>query len=119
MLWQDSKKSAQSSPSLASKLALLVMMALLLSACSTREKGMLCAGYVQTLSGQPQGKIEGRIVDRFSSFSVILADQRLESGPLQSADRQQYIPSAVTREDGWLSAFPTTASVLLMRHRIK
>jgi len=99
---QDSKRSAQPSPSLAAKLTLLVMMTLLLIACSTKEKGMICEGHVQTLSGQPQGKIEGKIIDRFTSFSVTLADQQLESGPLQSADRQQYIPSAVTRE-GWLA----------------
>ncbi|MGE9553703.1 hypothetical protein ACQPT2_21500 [Erwinia amylovora] len=99
MYWQDSKLSGRTSLLLLPALAALVM---LLSACSSGEKGMPCEGKVQTLSGQPLGNVEGTIVDRFTSFSVTLPDLRLESGPLHSSDRQHYIPSAVNRE-GWLA----------------
>lgn len=47
------------------------------------------------------GTVQGRIVDHFNSFSVMLADLTLESGALYSSDHARYIPSAVTR-DGWL-----------------
>ncbi|WP_158783782.1 hypothetical protein [Pantoea sp. BAV 3049] len=95
MSWQDGKSSVLFFP-------LFMAITLLLSACSSGEKGMTCEGKIQTLTGQPLGNIEGTIVDRFTSFSVASSGLKLESGPLQSSDRQQYIPSAVSRE-GWLA----------------
>ncbi|ATZ10964.1 hypothetical protein [Erwinia amylovora] len=80
----------------------LLLSALLLSACSSNEQGQMCVGKVETLSGQSLGTLQGRIIDRFSSFSVNLPSLKLDSGPLHSNDRQLYIPMAVT-EDGWLT----------------
>lgn len=73
-----------------------------LTACSTGEQGMVCQGNLQTLDGRSLGNLEGKIVDRFTSFSVTLPESVVESGLLHSADRQQYVPSAVTKE-GWLA----------------
>ncbi|WP_455811778.1 hypothetical protein [Pseudomonas graminis] len=78
------------------------LLVLLLAACSSDYKGQACPGEIQTLSGQPQGIVQAMIIDRFSSFSVELPDFKLDSGPLQSSDRQLYIPSATT-PDGWLA----------------
>ena len=75
---------------------------LLLAGCAGKYQGMACNGEVSTLSGQPLGVVEGKIIDRVSAFSVTLPDRTLDSGPLWSSDRQLYIPSAVTR-DGWLA----------------
>lgn len=74
----------------------------MLTACSGGERGMVCQGNLQTLEGRPLGNLEGKIVDRFTSFGVTLPKSVVESGPLHSADRQQYVPSAVTKE-GWLA----------------
>jgi len=74
----------------------------LLTACSGGEQGMICQGNLQTLDGRNLGDLEGKIVDRFTSFSVTLPEKVVESGPLHSADRQQYVPAAVTKE-GWLA----------------
>lgn len=79
-----------------------VLLVLLLTACSSDYQGQQCPGEIQTLSGQPLGGTQAMIIDRFSSFSVALPDLRLDSGPLQSRDRQLYIPSATT-PDGWLA----------------
>ena len=73
-----------------------------LTGCAGKYQGMTCNGEVSTLSGQPLGTAEGKIIDRVSAFSVTLPDRTLDSGPLWSSDRQLYIPSAVTR-DGWLA----------------
>ena len=81
---------------------LLPSLVFLLAACSSDYKGQSCPGEIQTLTGQPQGATQAMIIDRFSSFSVELPDLRLDSGPLQSNDRQLYIPSATT-PDGWLA----------------
>ncbi len=81
--------------------ALIASLALL-SGCSSQEKGTLCAGNVQTLTGQPLGNTEGEITDRFTSFRVRMDRLQLESGALYSSDPQKYFPSAVTRE-GWLA----------------
>ncbi|MFC0142151.1 hypothetical protein ACFFJN_19580 [Erwinia mallotivora] len=94
MRWQHGKKSVLS-------VVLSLVTLLILAGCSSGKKSMVCEGKVQTLSGQNKGTVSGKIVDLFSSFSVETDDLRLESGPLQSSDRQKYIPSAVTRE-GWL-----------------
>ncbi|AUX72037.1 hypothetical protein [Erwinia pyrifoliae] len=80
----------------------LLLYVLVLSACSSNEQGKICVGKVETLSGQPLGMLQGRIIDRFSSFSVNLPSLKLDSGPLHSNDRQLYIPTAVT-EDNWLT----------------
>ncbi|MFK8258471.1 hypothetical protein ACFL9S_11870 [Erwinia sp. AnSW2-5] len=82
--------------------ALPALLVLLLAACSSDYKGQQCPGEIQTLSGQSQGVTQAMIIDRFSSFSVALPDLKLDSGPLQSSDRQLYIPSATT-QDGWLA----------------
>lgn len=74
----------------------------LVTACSSGNKGMPCHGRMETLSGEPKGLVEGTIIDRFTSFRVNMPDVTLESGPLHSNDRQRYLPSAVTRE-GWLA----------------
>ncbi|MCX8957088.1 hypothetical protein EHW66_09995 [Erwinia psidii] len=79
----------------------LFLITLLSGGCTSEQKSMVCEGKIQTLSGQSQGNIRGKIVDLFRSFSVETDDLQLESGPLQSSDQQKYIPSAVTRE-GWL-----------------
>lgn len=94
MRWQHGKKSVLS-------VVLSLVTLLILAGCSSGKKSMVCEGKVQTLSGQNKGTVSGKIVDLFSSFSVETDDLHLESGPLQSFDRQKYIPSAVTRE-GWL-----------------
>ena len=74
----------------------------LLTACSGGERGMVCQGNMQTLDGRNLGNLEGKIVDRYTSFSVTLPESVVESGPLHSADRRQYVPSAVTKQ-GWLA----------------
>jgi|GEM_PF-3294820 len=79
-----------------------VAMVLLLTACSSGNKGIACNGQRQSLEGQPLDNIQGFIVDRFTSFSVTLPDQKIESGALQSSNRELYIPSSVT-QDGWLA----------------
>ncbi|WP_249168423.1 hypothetical protein [Erwinia sp. E602] len=81
---------------------LLCAALLLLAGCAGKYQGTTCNGEVTTLSGQPLGTVEGKIIDRVSAFSVTLPDRTLDSGPLWSGDRQLYIPSAVTR-DGWLA----------------
>lgn len=80
---------------------LLAILILLVSACSSDQRGEKCFGEVKTLSGQPLGTLQARVIDRFNSFSVFMPSLELDSGPLHSNDRQLYIPSAVTR-DGWL-----------------
>lgn len=77
-------------------------LALLLSACSSDYQGETCPATVSTLSGQSLGTTEGKVIDRFSSFSVTLPDLQVESGALLSSDRQLYVPSATT-PDGWLA----------------
>ena len=83
-------------------LLLPMAIALLLSACSSRYQGESCPATISTLSGQWLGNTEGKVIDRFSSFSVTLPDMTLESGALLSSDPQRYIPSATTA-DGWLA----------------
>lgn len=78
------------------------VLILLLAACSSDYKGVECNGQRQSLEGQPLGSVQGLVVDRFNSFSVTLPDLKLDSGALQSTNRELYIPSAVTR-DGWLA----------------
>lgn len=80
----------------------LIIALAVLTACSSGERGMICQGEVQTLDGKTLSKVEGKIVDRYASFSVTLPDLKLESGVLHSADRRLYVPSAVTPE-GWLA----------------
>ncbi|WP_034913203.1 MULTISPECIES: hypothetical protein [Erwinia] len=77
---------------------------LLLAGCASDDKGMACQGKMETLTGQALGNIEGTVTDRFTSFSVDVDEPELslESGLLQSNDRERYFPSAVTRE-GWLA----------------
>lgn len=74
----------------------------LLAGCSSGEPAMVCQGQLQTLDGRMLSNLDGEIVDRFSSFRVTLPDGVVESGPLHSADRQKYVPSAVT-QGGWLA----------------
>lgn len=85
----------------ARRLMMLVTM-VLLTGCAGGEEGLSCQGNVATLEGQPLGSVEGTIVDRFSSFRAEFDDTLIESGALQSRDRQRYIPSAVS-ENGWLA----------------
>ncbi|MFG1175101.1 hypothetical protein AAFN90_16230 [Erwiniaceae bacterium CAU 1747] len=81
---------------------LTAVTVLLLAACSSGYKGMECDGQRQSLEGQPLGSVQGLVIDRFNSFSVTLPGLTLDSGTLQSTNRERYIPSAVTR-DGWLA----------------
>lgn len=74
----------------------------LIAACASPNKGVECEGQRQSLEGQPLGTVQGRVMDRFNSFSVTLPTMSLDSGTLHSSDRERYIPSAVTRE-GWLA----------------
>ncbi|TKI08370.1 hypothetical protein FCN80_04075 [Martelella alba] len=76
----------------------LIATVLLLSACSSTYKGIECRGEIKRLSGQPLGETQALIIDHFSSFTVTTAGQTVNSGMLHSADRTQYIPSAMTRE---------------------
>lgn len=80
---------------------LFAVLVLLIAACSSGNKGAECNGQRQSLQGQPLGTVQGRIIDRFSSFSVTLPEMTLDSGTLHSSNPERYIPSAVTRE-GWL-----------------
>ena len=98
MRWQESRYSLRTGLMSLSLIGAL----LILTACSSGEQGMMCRGEVQTLDGRTLSKVEGKIVDRYASFSVTLPDLKLESGVLHSADRRLYVPSAVTR-DGWLA----------------
>ena len=75
---------------------------LLISACSSDYRGVECPGEIKTLTGQPLGNTSALIIDRYNSFTVTMPEAKIESGMLHSADRTQYIPSAVTRE-GWLA----------------
>lgn len=77
---------------------LLITLLLLLSGCSSTPEGVVCPGEVATIYGQPLGRTQGRIFDLVNSFSVSKDDVKVESGALQSLDRFQYAPSAVTRE---------------------
>ncbi len=70
----------------------------LLTGCSSSPKGVECPGEVSTLYGQSLGQTQGTIFDLVTSFSVSRDGASVQSGPLQSQDRFQYIPSAVTRE---------------------
>jgi len=97
MRWLDPFKLSAFFPVCALPLA-----ALLLTACSSGNGGMVCEGKVETLSGQALGNTEGEIIDRFTSFHVAMKKLKLESGTLYSSDPQQYIPSAITSE-GWLA----------------
>lgn len=81
---------------------LFAALVLLIAACSSGYKGAECSGQRQSLEGQPLGTVQGRIIDRFNSFSVTLPEMTLDSGTLHSSDPERYIPSAVTRE-GWLA----------------
>lgn len=72
--------------------------ALVLTGCSSDYQGKECAGRVESLSGQPLGQTRALIIDRFNSFSVTTSETRIDSGPLKTADRTLYYPSAVTRE---------------------
>ncbi|MFS2223944.1 hypothetical protein [Pantoea sp. B65] len=80
----------------------LVVGTLALTACSADYQGRECVGKVQSLSGQPLGQTQALVIDRFDSFTVTTADKSIHSGPLQTADRRLYLPSAVTRE-GYLA----------------
>lgn len=82
--------------------ALLLIATALLSACSSDYRGKTCAGKVETLSGQPVAMVEGKVIDRFNSFSVTLPEREIDSGPLHSSDRRLYVPSSVT-SDGWMA----------------
>ncbi len=79
---------------------LLACLLTLLTGCRSAP-GITCPAHRETLSGEPLGDIEGRIIDRVNSFILILPQLQLESGTLRSSDPARYIPSAVTR-DGWL-----------------
>ena len=100
MRWQESLHSLRTRLPVLS--LPLIAALLVLTACSSGEQGMMCQGEVQTLGGRTVSKVEGKIVDRYASFSVTLPDLKLESGVLHSADRRLYVPSAVTPE-GWLA----------------
>lgn len=80
---------------------LIAALVVLITACSSANKGVECSGQRQSLEGEPLGSLQGRIVDRFNSFTVTLPGMALDSGVLHSSDRERYIPSATTRE-GWL-----------------
>ena len=99
---QESRRFPRVTPALFALTGTLIASLVLLSGCSSREKGTLCEGKVQTLSGQPLGNTEGEIIDHFTSFRVRMDKLQLESGALHSSDPQKYIPSAVTKE-GWLA----------------
>ncbi|MGB9097128.1 hypothetical protein [Erwinia sp.] len=102
MRWQETKRPFCAGLIPAFAFMPLIAALLLLTGCSSGEKGSICEGQAQTLDGRVLGNVEGKIVDRFTSFSVTLPDFTLESGPLHSADRQKYVPSAVTQQ-GWLA----------------
>ncbi|XBS68409.1 hypothetical protein ABK905_16945 [Acerihabitans sp. KWT182] len=74
------------------------LMALLIAACSSNYRGVECQGEVKSLAGQPVGMTRALIIDRYASFTITTAQGSVESGMLHSADRTQFIPSAVTRE---------------------
>jgi len=99
---QESRRFLRVAPAIFILTGTLLASLFLLSGCSSREKGTLCEGKVQTLAGQSLGNTEGEIIDHFTSFRVRMDKLQLESGALQSADPQKYIPSAVTKE-GWLA----------------
>jgi hypothetical protein len=102
MRWQESKRPLYAGLNPAIFAVPLLAALALLTGCSSGEKGMVCEGQAQTLDGRVLGNVQGKIVDRFTSFSVTVPDLTLNSGPLHSADRQKYVPAAVTPE-GWLA----------------
>ena len=99
---QESRRFPRETSILFALTGTLFASLVLLSGCSSAEKGTLCEGNVQTLSGESLGNTEGEIIDRFTSFQVRMDRLRLESGALHSSDPQRYVPSAVT-EGGWLA----------------
>lgn len=102
MRWQETERRPGAGLSTLRKKGLVAAAILLLMACSSGNQGMICQGKVQTLDGRDVSVVEGKIIDRYASFSVSLPDLKLESGTLHSSDRRQYVPSAVTKE-GWLA----------------
>jgi len=70
----------------------------LLSGCSSSPKGVECPGDVSTIYGQSLGQTQGTVFDLVTAFSVSRDGVNVQSGPLQSLDRFQYVPSAVTSE---------------------
>ncbi|WP_173636171.1 hypothetical protein [Paramixta manurensis] len=81
---------------------LVVIGVVLLAACSSSPKGVVCAGEVATIYGQRMGATTGTIFDLVNAFSVSKDDVTVESGPLRSTDRFHYTPAAVTKE-GYLA----------------
>lgn len=84
------------------QILMLLAAVMVLSGCAGGEKGLSCQGSASTLEGRPLEGVEGTVVDRFNSFRAEFDDTTVESGPLQSRDPQQYIPSAVS-SNGWLA----------------
>lgn len=77
---------------------ILIVGTLVLAGCSSDYQGKQCTGRVESLSGQPLGQTQALVIDRFNSFTVTIAENKIDSGPLKTADRTLYYPSAVTRE---------------------
>lgn len=90
-------------PGKAAALSLMVIaLALLLPGCASDDPARQCQAEVKTLSGQLLAQQQVRIIDHVGAFTVITAKQRIQSGPLKSNDRRQFIPSAITAE-GYLA----------------
>lgn len=98
MFWQESKTYLHTMLAFTA----LSLSLLMLTGCSSGKGGMHCEGKTETLTGQSLGVTDGEIIDRFTSFKVMMDKLELESGSLWSADPQKYVPSAVTKE-GWMA----------------
>jgi len=77
---------------------LLLIGALVITACSSTYQGKACQGKVRSLSGQPLGTTQVLIIDKFTSFTITRPEGEVDSGPLFTTDRTKYVPSAVTPE---------------------
>ncbi|GAA0468604.1 MULTISPECIES: hypothetical protein [Tatumella] len=77
---------------------LMAAVLVLITGCTSQPRGRLCDGEVSSLYGQNLGRSNAWVFDQVNYFTVSKNAVRINSGPLISADRQLYIPAAVTAE---------------------